>query len=156
MFLRRIFFKALWGSGRAPLLRFDKISFGSFKIWSSRTDLLLELWKESGWLTSWLCSGIELLTPETAKLFSLPKAVLPLLSALYHPAAIKILKYFNKFYCPRFFQMNFAFIQMSFSINGVSVVNKSDITFTTHIDKSAVYYSIERAPKWTKHFVADS
>ena len=39
--------------------------------------------KESDWLTSRLCSGIELLTPETVELFSLPKAVLPLLSALY-------------------------------------------------------------------------
>ena len=34
MFLRRIFSKALWGSARAPLLRFDGISFGSFKMWS--------------------------------------------------------------------------------------------------------------------------
>ena len=48
MFLRRIFSKALWGSGRAPVLRFDGISFGSFKICSLRTDLLPKLRKESG------------------------------------------------------------------------------------------------------------
>ena len=32
MFLRRLFSKALQGLGRAPLLRFDRISFGSLKI----------------------------------------------------------------------------------------------------------------------------
>ena len=32
MFLRGIFSKALWCSRRAPLLRFDGISFGSLKI----------------------------------------------------------------------------------------------------------------------------
>ena len=36
--------------------------------------------------------------------------------------------------------MNFALIQMSFSVNVVSVVNKSDIAFTTYIDESAVYF----------------
>ena len=33
MFLRRLFSKTLQGLGRAPLLRFDGISFGSLKIW---------------------------------------------------------------------------------------------------------------------------
>ena len=89
MFLRRIFSKALWGSGRAPLLRFDGISCGSLKIWSPRTDLWPELRKESDWLTSWLCSNIELLTPETFEIFSLPKAVLSLLSALYQSCCNK-------------------------------------------------------------------
>ena len=32
MFSRRMFSKALWGSWRAPLLRYDGISFGSFKM----------------------------------------------------------------------------------------------------------------------------
>ena len=36
--------------------------------------------------------------------------------------------------------MNFAFIQTSFSVNGVSVVNKSDTAFTARIDKSPVYF----------------
>ena len=89
MFLRRIFSKALRASGRAPLLKFDGILFGSFKIWSPRTDLLPELRKQSSWLTSWLCSGIDLLTAETIELFSLPKAVLPLSSALYQSCCNK-------------------------------------------------------------------
>ena len=80
MFLRRTLSKA-------PLLRFDEISFGSLKIWSPRTDF--ELRKESDWLTSWLCSGIELLTPETVEFFSLPKVVLPLLSALFQSCCNK-------------------------------------------------------------------
>ena len=36
--------------------------------------------------------------------------------------------------------MNFAFVQMSFNVNGVSVVDKSDIVFTTHVFNSAVYF----------------
>ena len=85
MFLRCIFSKALRGSREALLLRFDGISRGSLKIWFSRTDLCPELRKESDWLTSsWmLCSGIELLTPKIVGLFSLPKAILPLLLVLY-------------------------------------------------------------------------
>ena len=65
--LWRIFSKALRGSVRASLLRFDWISFGSLKVRSSLTDLWPELRKEPEWLTSWwmLYSGIELLTPKT-------------------------------------------------------------------------------------------
>ena len=72
---------------KAPLLTFDGISFGSLKIWFPRTDF--ELRKESDWLTSWPCSGIELLTPETVEFFSLPKVVLPLLSALFQSCCNK-------------------------------------------------------------------
>ena len=77
MFLRCIFSKALWGLGRAHLLRSNGISCGSLKIWYPRADLWPELRKEPDWFTSWLCSGIELFTPETVQLFLLPKAVLP-------------------------------------------------------------------------------
>ena len=39
--------------------------------------------KKSDWLFSWwmLCSGIQLITPESVEIFSLARAVLPLLSA---------------------------------------------------------------------------
>ena len=50
MFLRHIFSKALRGSERAPLLRFDGISCGSLKFLSSCTDLWHVLRKESDWL----------------------------------------------------------------------------------------------------------
>ena len=52
IFLRRIFSKALWGSGRGPLLRFDGIScfFKNFN--PPHKDLWPELRKESDWLTS--------------------------------------------------------------------------------------------------------
>ena len=36
--------------------------------------------------------------------------------------------------------MKSAFVQMSFSVVGVSVVNKNDIAFTAHVYNSAVYF----------------
>ena len=92
IFLWRIFSKALQGSGRASLLRFDGISCDSLRIGSSRTDLWPELRKESDSLTSWwmLCLGIELLTPKTVELFSLPQEILPLLSALYQSCLLPL------------------------------------------------------------------
>ena len=36
--------------------------------------------------------------------------------------------------------MKSAFVQMSFDVIGVSVVNKNDIAFTAHVYKSAVYF----------------
>ena len=89
MFLQRIFSKALWGSRRAPLLRFDGNWCVALKIWSPHTDLWPELRKESDWLTSWICLGIELLTPETVEFFSLTKAVLSLLSELHQSCCNK-------------------------------------------------------------------
>ena len=91
MFLRRMFTKALRGSGGDPLLRFDGISRGSLKIGCSYTDLWPELRKKSDWCTSWwmLYSGIELFTPKTVELFLIPKAMLPLLSALYQSCGNK-------------------------------------------------------------------
>ena len=102
----------------------------SLKIWSLHTDLLPELWKESNWLTLWLCLVIELFTPETVKLLSLPN-ITTIISATSILLQQKFTIIFSKFFCPRFVYRNFFFILMSFNVNGASVVNKSDIAFTT-------------------------
>ena len=74
---------------------------------------------------------LRLLTPETVELFSLPKAVLPILSALYQSCCNKNSKTFlTNSIVPDLFK--WTFIQMSFSVNGVNVVNKGDIALALY------------------------
>ena len=84
------------------------------------------------WLTHLMMNVvlIELLTPKAVWLFLLPRAILPLLSALNQSCCDKSLQTFLESFIQVFVQTNFAFVQMPFNVNGVSVVNKSDFAFT--------------------------
>ena len=93
MFLRRIFSNALWGSGRAPLLRFDGISFGSLKIWSPRTDLWPELRKESD-LDYDYAQVLSYVLLKQSNSFRFLRQYYHYYQRYINPAAIKIRKHF--------------------------------------------------------------
>ena len=116
MFLRRMFTKALRGSGGDPLLWFDGISRGSLKTGCSYTDLwsyeknLIDLLRYECYV-----QVLSYLLLKQANFFSFLRPCYHYYQRCINPAAIKIRKHFCQILLPRVYLKEFWFRSNTFS-----------------------------------------